>query len=81
MEVPITTNPSGRERSVLNSQCRSFEGVQAPLFSVSLSHRRLELQIRFCALHFDFGADHRPASVIRDFKIGHYGRLRRLDRC
>ena len=63
MEVPITTSPSGLERSVLNSQCRSFEGVQAALFLVSLSHRRLELQIRFCALHFDFAADHRPASV------------------
>lgn len=49
------TNPSGRERSVLNSQCRSFEGVQAALFSVSLSHRHLELQIRFCALHFKVG--------------------------
>lgn len=59
VEVPITTNPSGRQRSALNSQCRSFEGVQAALFSVSLSHRRLELQIRFCALYFDFGVDHR----------------------
>lgn len=60
----MTINPSGRERSVLNSQCRSFEGVRAALFSVSLSHRRLQLQIRFCALYFDFGADDRAASVI-----------------